>query len=106
MMKLTHNIMAIIGAGFLISSASYAQDAVIPTTESVDMATVSCRDLMVEDDIGKSAILGYLLGYASGLSSDTVLVATTVEAVTEGLVNYCLDNPTENLIKAFDTLSK
>jgi hypothetical protein len=105
-MKLTHNIMAIVGAGFLISSASYGQEAAIPTTETVDMASVSCRDLMIEDDLGKSAILGYLLGYASGLSSDTVLVATTVETVAEGLVNYCLDNPTENLIKAFDKLSK
>jgi hypothetical protein len=88
--------------GLFIATPALAQDDATPTTGSVDMATMVCRDLMVEDDIGKAAVLGYLIGYASGITGDTVLSDETVENQSLGVVDYCLDNPTANLFKAFE----
>jgi hypothetical protein len=102
-MKKSHNIVAVAVVSFLFSGPLMAQE---PTTETADVAGLTCRDMMIEDDMGKAALFGFLLGYAAGQSGNTVLVGAAVDDAVTGLTDHCLDNPGDNLIAAFAAQSK
>jgi hypothetical protein len=103
-MKQTSKVLAIAVLSCLFVGPALAEEAAAPEMEVLDMATLSCRDMMIEDDEGKSAVLGYLLGYAAGKSGNTLLVGDVLMRTAEYMMNHCLDNSTENLIDAFEAM--
>ncbi len=74
--------------------------------EVINMATITCKDLLEgkSDDIG--AILMWLHGYYGGRSGDTRL---DIEAFTKGsekIGQYCGQNPTVTVMQAIERIFK
>jgi acid stress chaperone HdeB len=74
--------------------------------EVINMATITCKDLLEgkSEDIG--AILMWLHGYYGGRSGDTTL---DVEAFTKGsekIGQYCGQNPTVTVMQAIERIFK
>lgn len=90
----------------LLCAATALPLAAPARAEIINMATITCKDLLEgkAEDIG--AILMWLHGYYGGRSGDTRL---DIEAFTKGseqIGKFCGQNPTLTVMQAIDRIFK
>jgi len=67
---------------------------------------ITCREAlkMVADERAFTAI--YFHGYISGTKNEKIFDADELAEATDKIADYCIDNPSEKLLKAFETIRK
>jgi acid stress chaperone HdeB len=93
----------------LIAAAALAAAAALPASlptraEVINMATITCKDLLEgkADDIG--AILMWLHGYYGGRSGDTTFDTNAFTKASERIGQYCGQNPTVTVMQAIERI--
>ena len=92
--------MALIGA---IAVSQSAVGAVAQDDEGVvlDIQTIDCRTMLKMDNEEQEFTLIYFHGFKSGKDGEMVFNGPKFRAATNEIMDYCIDNPAESLIKAF-----
>lgn len=66
-----------------------------------DMNAVTCKDLMLSNSENQELMMSLFQGFFSGQKNETLLDIDQLAKVTDEVKNYCLENPNETLISAF-----
>jgi len=74
--------------------------------EVVDMNSYLCKDLMRMDSEERRITLGVLHGYVLGKKGATSFVSDDLSKLSDQYIEYCLDNPQEKALPAFEKLAK
>ena len=74
-------------------------------SKSVDLSTVTCKEIMGADDRGRELSMAYMHGYINGKAKRTTLDLDKNAAITDKVREYCLSNPTAKFAKTFENLS-
>jgi hypothetical protein len=92
--------MTLIGA-MAISLSAFG--AVAQDNEGVvlDIQTIDCRTMLKMDNEEQEFTLIYFHGFKSGRDAEMVFDGPKFRAATDQIMDYCIDNPAESLIKAF-----
>ncbi len=93
----------------VLIAALLAATTVVPFTASVraeviNMAAITCKELLEgkEDDIG--TILMWLHGYYAGRSNTTTLDTDGLTKDSEKIGKYCAENPTITVMQAIERI--
>ena len=86
---------------FAVSMPVFAEEK-----ESIDIATYLCKDIMRMESESRSVYLGVLHGYVLGKKGTTSTDHNGAEKLSTDFVEYCLDNPHDNALAAFEKLAK
>lgn len=73
---------------------------------TIDLMTVTCKDIMSGDDRGRELAMAYMHGYLNGKANGTTVELDKNAEITDKVRDYCLDNPTVKFAETFETLSK
>ncbi len=78
---------------------AYAQEQ-----ESVvlDIQTIDCRTMLKMDDDEQEFTLIFFHGFKSGQEGNAIFNGPEFLAATNAIMDYCIDNPGQTLMKAFD----
>lgn len=92
--------MIVIGA--LVLSLS-AVEAAAQDDEGVvlDIQTIDCRTMLKMDNEEQEFTLIYFHGFKSGKDGEMVFNGPKFRDATDQIMDYCIDNPADSLIKAF-----
>lgn len=98
-----HAVRSATFAGLALASAgAFAADP----ASSKDLGTYSCKEIMrlsgEDRDIAVALAHGYVMGKQNTTQFDTEAMART----TDIFIDYCLDNPTERALQAFERSGK
>ena len=93
-------IMTLIGAVAVslsaLSAAAQDDEGVV-----LDIQTIDCRTMLKMDNEEQEFTLIYFHGFKSGKEGEMVFNGPKFRAATNEIMDYCIDNPAESLIKAF-----
>lgn len=93
-------IMTLIGAVAVslsaLSAAAQDDEGVV-----LDIQTIDCRTMLKMDNEEQEFTLIYFHGFKSGKDGEIVFNGPKFRAATNEIMDYCIDNPAESLIKAF-----
>lgn len=81
---------------FTASSLSFAQEG-----EAFDINEITCRDLLLAPSEEEPNILIYFHGYVSGLREDASIDVDTFGAISEQVVEACVDDSAAKLLDVF-----
>lgn len=89
-------------SGVLAGPARAEED--IQTRLNID--EISCREAlkMVGEERAFTAI--FFHGYISGKKNENVFDADALAEATDKIADYCIDNPSEKLLKVFEMMRK
>jgi hypothetical protein len=82
-------------AGF--AAAAQDQEAVV-----IDIQTIDCRTMLKMDNEEQEFTLLYFHGFKSGKDGNMTFNGPEFFAATEAIMDYCIDNPSQSLLKAFE----
>ena len=91
-------ILAAMAAAMLCAPAS-----VFAANESVDMAKLTCKELLNSGDKMNMFIM-WIDGYMSGKSDDTTISDEWMEKLGKHLGQYCAANPQKTIMDAMDAM--
>jgi hypothetical protein len=93
--------IALIGTLFLSTSAfsAAAQD---DNGVVLDIQSIDCRTMLKMDNEEQEFTLVYFHGYLSGKHGETMFDGPKLRGATNEIMDYCIDNPSETLMKAFE----
>ncbi len=99
MKKLMHLIMATALILFLpkIETTAQEQESVV-----LDIQTIDCRTMLKMDDEEREFTLIFFHGFKSGKTSNVIFNGPEFLAATNSIMDFCIDNPAQSLMKAFD----
>lgn len=93
---------ALAGAICLAAGATaVAQDA-----ESVDIAAVTCREYLKLDGDARSDVGLFMHGFIAGKANETTFDVPAKAALSDRVLDHCIDNPQETLMGAFEAAQK
>ena len=86
-----------------VKTFAYAQDASSQTDGPIiDLGSMTCRELLQMPGEEEENTLIFLHGFMSGKNNELMLDVQALTAVTDQVRNYCIDNPEEGLLSAFE----
>lgn len=88
---------------FLFAPPAQAQSA---SEDVVDLQTLDCRTLLKAEDDNRESILVFMHGYVSGKKGETVVNADQLSAVTDQVIDACIDQPDAKLMTLFEQYRK
>ncbi|MEE4144406.1 MAG: HdeA/HdeB family chaperone [Halieaceae bacterium] len=68
----------------------------------LDIQTIDCRTMLKMDNEEQEFTLIYFHGFKSGKDAEMVFNGPKFRAATNEIMDYCIDNPAEKLLKAFE----
>ena len=83
-----------------MSSLAIAQEDDAADESTVDIAAVTCRDFLLDDDDESIAI--FLHGYITGKSGETSIDTDAVRTATDRSYEDCIDNPDASVLSVFE----
>jgi hypothetical protein len=89
------------GLGLLVAVASATAQAPKAPAQKIDVAKLSCKDLMAGNDADREAGIAYYQGYFAGRKGAQVLDVQAVAEHSDRLADHCLSNPTSLVMDAF-----
>jgi hypothetical protein len=81
--------------------ASPAPSAPTPAPR-IDIAKVTCSDLIKSSPLDRSAVVMFYWGYAAAKAGVSSFKTGILETATQHLMTICLKNPSETIVKAMD----
>lgn len=74
-----------------------------PADESmVDLAAITCRDLMTISGENEEDTIIFLHGFVSGRNNELIINPPALTLVTDQVRDYCIDNPETTALDAFN----
>ena len=70
--------------------------------EVTDMASVTCRDLLLTDGDDREQALTFFHGYINGKKGVTTIDSQALSAATDQILETCIDNPSKLVLSAFE----
>jgi hypothetical protein len=67
----------------------------------LDIQTIDCRAMLKMDNEEQEFTLIYFHGFKSGQEGEMMFNGPELRAATNEIMDWCIDNPSETLIKAF-----
>ena len=89
-----------------ITTSLLSMPVVAEEKKSIDIASYLCKDIMRMDSESRSVYVGVLHGYVLGKKGTTSTDHDKAEELSTDFVEYCLDNPSDNALAAFEKLAK
>jgi hypothetical protein len=74
--------------------------------DKVDLAALTCKDLMRLTDRDREATISFLHGYMAGKKNSLDVNIKALEGATEKVVDQCLDHPRDKAAEVFATIIK
>ncbi len=68
----------------------------------LDIQTIDCRTMLKMDDEEQEFTMIFFHGYKSGQEGNAIFNGPEFLAATNAIMDYCIDNPAETLMKAFN----
>lgn len=68
---------------------------------TVDIAKMTCKELMAGRDIDRESGISFYQGYLAGKKNSQTLDLNAAAAQTDRVTDYCLSNPTSTVMDAF-----
>ena len=88
-------------AGTLLCSLpAWAQPGKSPSL-TIDITTLTCKELMAGNDDDREAGISYVHGYVAGKNDNTMINLGATGAHTDRFRDVCLTNPTITVIDAY-----
>lgn len=84
-------------SGF-VESGAFAQEQSKPI---VEIKTLDCRTFLKLDGDQRKHVIMFYHGYISGQRNETVADVDKLAQATDKVMDYCIDKPSDTLIKAF-----
>lgn len=88
----------------LASLSAVAADA--PSQNARDLASNTCKDIMRLSGQDRDVALAVAHGYVLGRKGTTKFEIDTLAQITDKFIDYCLDNPKDNALAAFEKIAK
>jgi hypothetical protein len=76
-----------------------------PSTQK-DLKQFACKDVMRLSGSEREYALAFVHGYRLGKMDTTQYEIEALLAITDKFIDYCLDNPNDNALAAFEKLGK
>jgi hypothetical protein len=89
----------------LLSGTTAAALADEPATKK-DLSEYRCKDVMRLSGSEREVSLALVHGYRLGKIGTTQFDVEVLSDLTDRFIDYCLDNPTDNALAAFEKLAK
>jgi len=77
-----------------------------PSRNARDLKENSCKDIMRLSGVDRDVALALAHGYVLGKKGTTKFEVDALAQITEKFIDYCLDNPKENALAAFEKIAK
>lgn len=77
-------------------------DSIIETASTINIATLECRELLKLNDSDKEATLSYFHGYLHGTKNELTVDVVQLGEVSDQIVDHCIDNSSDSLLKVFE----
>lgn len=72
----------------------------------VDLKTQDCRTLLRMSGSERDFTLVFYHGFMSGKKNDTNFNGPELAKITDQIIDHCIDNPNDGLLKVFETMRK
>ncbi len=95
-------VLGALSIGFFLPPAQ-AQSA---SEDVVDLQTLDCRTLLKAEDDNRASILVFMHGYISGKKGDMSINGDQLSAVTDQVIDACIDQPDAKLLSVFEQYRK
>jgi hypothetical protein len=92
-------------AACALLSGTAAALAEAPSTNK-DLSGFVCKDVMRLSGSEREVSLALVHGYRLGKMGTTQFDVEALSELTDAFIEYCLDNPDENALEAFEKLGK
>jgi hypothetical protein len=99
MKKLTQIVLA---TSLILFLPAFEADAQEQESVVLDLQTIDCRTMLKMDDEEREFTLIFFHGFKSGQDGNAIFNGPEFLAATNGIMDFCIDNPSETLMKAFD----
>lgn len=90
---------------FTLLFSSAAAIAAEPSTKK-DLNDYVCKDVMRLSGVDREISLALVHGYRLGKMGTTEFDVQALSDLTDRYIDYCLDNPNDNALAAFEKLGK
>lgn len=98
------NLMsAAVTTALLIGGSAIAAEE--PSAQK-DLSTFQCKDVMRLSGSERENSLAFVHGYRLGKMNTTQYEIEVLADLTDRFIDYCLENPNEKALAAFETLGK
>ncbi len=77
-----------------------------PSQNARDLRDNSCKDVMRLSGQDRDVALALAHGYVLGKKGTTKFEIDNLAQITDKFIDYCLDNPKENALAAFEKIAK
>jgi hypothetical protein len=95
-------LMAAMISAALAGSAKSESD--VKTRLHIDKIT--CREALKMDGDDRAFTVIFFHGFVSGKKNEILFDGPTLTEATDKIADYCIDNPSDMLLKAFETIRK
>ena len=75
-------------------------------SETRDLKNNQCRDVMILSGEDREIAIAFAHGYMLGKKNTTRYVPAELGEATDKFMDYCLDNPKDNALAAFEKFTK
>jgi hypothetical protein len=77
-----------------------------PSQNARDLRSNTCKDVMRLSGQDRDVALAVAHGYVLGKKGTTKYEIDNLAQITDKFIDYCLDNPQENALAAFEKIAK
>ncbi|WP_295888619.1 HdeA/HdeB family chaperone [uncultured Thiohalocapsa sp.] len=105
MSKSFRRLLTVTVTAALLFGTTAAALAEEPTTDR-DLNQYLCKDVMRLSGSEREVSLALVHGYRLGKMGTTEFDVEVLSDLTDRFIDYCLDNPTDNALAAFEKLAK
>lgn len=106
MFKLNASTIAVAAFAALSMAGTGVLAADPPSQNARDLRSNSCKDIMRMSGQDRDVALALAHGYVLGKKGTTKFEVDALARITDQFVEYCLDNPKENAMAAFERIAK
>lgn len=71
-------------------------------SNSIDLARLTCRELLKSEGSDRSNLIIFMHGYMSGKKSDLRIDVPELSEVTDRVIDNCIDKPETELLRIFE----
>lgn len=89
----------------LFTPPLWAEEANTPVN-TIEINKLTCKELMAGNDLERDVVLAYYHGLMDGKKQVEIVDIPEASAISDQVRDYCLSNPTDTVMKAFETFHK
>ena len=101
-----YNLLIIFIVGIaLCAPAAWAEEESTPGN-TIEIDKLTCKQLMAGNDLERDVVIAYYHGLMDGKKKIEILDIQESSAISDEVRDYCLSNPTDTVMHAFEKFHK